>query len=336
MSKKDYYEVLGVKKNCTEVELKKAYRGLVKLHHPDKGGDEDIFKSISEAYDVLSNSEKRNNYDRFGHNTPNFGGYNGDPFSSQRGFNRGQKPVGNNMSLILKLTLEDIYNGVKKTYKYKRDIPCGSCNGIGGSELVTCNSCGGKGIKVRIYNTPMGQVQQLVTCDTCSGNGEIYSVECKSCHGSGLESSEETVNVVVPSGVFEGMVLIMEGKGHGVKGGNQGDLHIKIMELQHDYYVRNGSDLKLKLKLTYPQLILGGKVDIITIEGKNIRVTIPEYSNVGSNLRIPFKGLKDYGNDNRGDILISLDIDIPTDIDSETREIIEQLKEKLNPKVVSE
>jgi molecular chaperone DnaJ len=175
-----------------------------------------------------------------------------------------------------------------------------------------------------------------VTCDTCSGNGETYSVECNSCEGSGLETSEETVDVEVPSGVFEGMVFIMEGKGHGVKGGNQGDLHIKIMELQHDYYVRNGSDLKLKLKLSYPQLMLGGKVEVITIEGKKIRVTVPEYSDVGSNLRIPFKGLKAYGKETRGDILISLDIDIPKDIDSETREIIEQLKEKLDPKVASE
>ncbi len=343
MSKRDYYEVLGLKKGATADEIKKAYRKLAKEHHPDKGGSEDKFKEISEAYDTLSDSDKKNNYDRFGHSK---GGQQGDPFGGFRnpfrggfagGFSGGpQSRVGNDMSLLIKLTLEEIYTGTKKTYKYNRKTKCGTCNGHGGEDVVDCGVCGGSGHVVHVFNTPMGHIQQVTTCDACGGLGNSYTKQCKTCVGHGVVDTTETVEVDIPSGVIEGMTFVMAGKGHGVKGGSEGDLHIKIHELQHKIYTRSGSDLKMNLKLSYPQLILGDKVEIETIDGAKIRISIPEYSDVGSNLRIPFKGIKTYGKDGRGDVLITLGVDIPKTLDDETKSLIIDLKEKLTKNVATE
>ncbi len=344
MSKRDYYEVLGLKKGATADEIKKAYRKLAKEHHPDKGGSEDKFKEISEAYDTLSDSDKKNNYDRFGHS--NGGQQQGNPFGGFRnpfrggfagGFSGGpQNRVGSNMSLLIKLTLEEIYAGVKKTYKYTRNVKCGTCNGHGGEDVVDCLACDGSGHIVNVFNTPMGQIQQVMTCNSCNGMGKTYTKKCGTCNGHGLVDSVENVEVDIPSGVMEGMVFVMEGKGHGVKGGSEGDLHIKIHELPHKIFTRSGSDLKMTLKLSYPQLILGDKIDIDTIEGGKIRVTIPEYSDVGNNLRIPFKGLKTFGKDNRGDVLITLGIDIPKNLNDDTKSLVIDLKEKLTKNVATQ
>ena len=339
MSKRDYYEVLGLKKGATGDEIKKAYRKLAKEHHPDKGGSEDKFKEISEAYDTLSDSDKKSNYDRFGHSK---GGQQGNPYGGFRnpfhsGFHgKPAAPVGSDMSLLVKLTLEEIFNGTKKTYKYNRKSKCGTCNGHGGEDVIDCNVCGGSGHMMRIYNTPMGQIQQVTTCDSCGGTGNSYTKECKTCTGHGVVDTTETVEVDIPAGVMEGMTFIMSSKGHGIKGGEEGDLHIKIHELPHKVYTRSGSDLKMILKLTYPQLILGDKVEIETIEGSKIRITIPEYSDVGNNLRIPYKGIKTYGKDGRGDIMITLSIDIPKNLDDDTKALIIDLKEKLTKNVATE
>jgi molecular chaperone DnaJ len=343
MSKRDYYEVLGLKKGATSDEIKKAYRKLAKEHHPDKGGSEDKFKEISEAYDTLSDSDKKTNYDRFGHSK---GGQQGNPFGGFRNPFRGgggagfggrpQTPVGSDMSLLLKLTLEEIFTGAKKTYKYTRKAKCGTCNGHGGEDVVDCGVCGGSGHVVNVYNTPMGHIQQVTICNACNGLGNSYTKQCKTCTGNGLVDSTETVEVDIPAGVMEGMTFVMAGKGHGVKGGTEGDLHIKIHEIPHKNYTRSGSDLKLNLKLSYPQLILGDKVEIETIEGSKIRITIPEYSDVGNNLRIPYKGIKTYGKDGRGDVLITLGIDMPNKLDDDTKALVIDLKEKLSKNVATE
>ena len=331
MSKRDYYEVLGLKKGATADEIKKAYRKLAKEHHPDKGGSEDKFKEVSEAYDTLSDSEKKSNYDRFGSSKggPQANPFGRNPFSGGFHARPTPAPVGADMSLLVKLTLEEIFTGTKKTYKYTRKAKCNSCNGHGGEDVIDCGVCNGSGHVVTVYNTPVGHIQQVTTCTACGGSGNSYTKECKPCSGYGLIDNEETVEVDIPSGVLEGMTFIMSGKGHGIKHGVEGDLHIKIHEIPHKTYTRSGSDLKLNLKLSYPQLVLGDKVDIETIEGTKIRVTIPEYSDVGSNLRIPFKGIKTYGKDGRGDILITLNVEIPKILDGETKEIIIDLKEKL-------
>lgn len=337
MSKRDYYDILGVSKTANANDIKKAYRKLAKEHHPDKGGDEQKFKEISEAYEVLSDNDKKANYDRFGHNGPNQRG--GDPFAGFRnpfggGFNmEPEVRVGPNMSLILKLILEETFNGVNKTYKYTRKTKCKPCNGQGGDDVVNCSVCGGSGRTINVIKTPMGIIQQMVICQACDGDGKTFTKACKTCNGHGVVSSEETIEVNVPAGVMDGMAFVMEGKGHGVKNGIEGDLHIKIHELQHKLYTRSGADLKMNLKLSYPQLVLGDKIEIDTIEGTKIRVSIPEYSEVGSNLRIPFKGTKLYGKEGRGDVLITLGVDIPKKLDDETKAVIVELKEKLDKKV---
>lgn len=340
MSKRDYYEILGVKKDASPDDIKKAYRKLAKEHHPDKGGDEQMFKEISEAYENLSDSQKRANYDSFGHNGQQrqgnpFSGFR-NPFSGFGGFDDSNNVrVGPDMSLTIKLTLEEIFSGTKKTYKYNRKTKCNTCDGHGGTDIKNCTVCNGSGKIINEIRTPMGFIHQVMSCHNCEGIGKKYTTQCDTCKGQGVVDTTETVDVNIPSGVLEGMTFVMEGKGHAVKEGIEGDLHIRIHELPHKTYIRSGSDLKMNLKLTYPQLILGDKVDIDTIEGGKIRISIPEYSDVGSNLRIPFKGITTYGKDGRGDILITLGVEIPKNIDDETKELIINLKEKLKKNVES-
>jgi len=333
MSKKDYYEVLGVDKTAKPNEIKKAYRSLVKKNHPDAGGDEELFKEIAEAYSILSDADKKRNYDQFGHDSGNQ-----NPFS--RGFGRGftggfdfggSRPerVGENMTLLLKLTLEEIYTGNKKKFKYNRQDKCNSCGGHGGTDIHDCPSCNGSGMITRVMQTPIGYIQQSFTCNVCGGLGKATKNICTECNGNGTKQIEEVIEIDIPAGVQEGMTFIMGGKGHAVKSGKCGDLLINVTELAHETYTRNGNDLKMVLKLNYPQLVLGDKVDIKTIEGSLIRVNIPEHSDVGSNLRVQHKGLKFYGKEQRGDIIITLDIDIPKNISEELREVIIHLKEKL-------
>lgn len=325
MNKKDYYEILGIKKGASEDEIKKSYRKLAKELHPDKNPDnkeaEERFKAVAEAYETLSNTEKRQNYDRFGHSR---GMNNREQYHYQA-----PQKVGSNMQLLVKLTLEEVYTGINKRYKYNRSVSCETCNGNGGLESDNCGNCGGSGVTVQVFNTPIGQIRQAFPCHVCEGSGLTYKKECSSCNSSGVKYVDEVVEVDIPSGVQQGMTFIMNGKGHAIKGGVNGDLHINIMELKHDVYIRNGSDLKLNLKLSYPQLVLGDKVDIKTIDGTKIRFTIPEYSDVGTDLRIKNKGLKTYNTDVRGDIIVTLGVDIPKELDDETKDIIINLKEKL-------
>ena len=341
MSKRDYYEVLGVQKGAQPDEIKKAYRKLAKEFHPDKNqGDkeaENKFKEISEAYEHLSDADKKAKYDRFGHGDGGgFGGRNMQDIYEQFGhmFGRQQQQprtrVGDNMSLILKLTLEEIFTGVKKTYKYSRNVSCNECDGHGGYDHHDCPDCNGSGLRTQVFQTPMGYVQQQSACTSCDATGKKYTTACTSCGGKGLKNIEETIDVEVPAGVQEGMVFVMDKKGHGVKSGIEGDLHIKIMELQHKTYTRSGADLKMNLKLNYHQLVLGDKVEIETIEGGKIRMSIPEGSDVGSNLRIPFKGIKLYGKESRGDVIVTLGIDIPKNPSDSVKEAVINLKEKFD------
>jgi len=338
MSKRDYYEVLGLKKGAQPDEIKKAYRKLAKEFHPDKNqGDkesENKFKEISEAYEYLSDADKREKYDRFGHNQGGgYGGRNMEDMFEQFGHRFRKQPrvrVGDNMSLLLKLTLEEIFSGVKKTYKYSRNVGCTDCGGHGGTDTHDCSDCNGTGVRTQVYQTSTGYIQQQSACTSCDSTGKKYTTICRSCGGKGLKNVEETVDVEVPSGVQEGMIFVMDKKGHGVKSGIEGNLHIKIMEQKHKTYVRSGADLKLNLKLQYPQLVLGDKVEIETIDGSKIRISIPEYSDVGNNLRIPYKGITIYGKEGRGDVIITLALDMPKELNDDVKEAVINLKDKIN------
>jgi len=325
MSKRDYYEVLGVKRGASINEIKKAYRRLAKELHPDVNPDnkvaEESFKEVSEAYEHLSDETKKSKYDQFGHNV---GSGRQSRYYEQSV--RRQPVVGETMSLLLKLTLEEIYSGVKKRYKYKRNDKCDICAGVGGTDTQDCPTCGGNGLIINQVNTPFGNFTQAFPCNVCGGSGTSYKIECKTCKGSAVKLVEENIEVDIPSGVQEGMTFVMSGKGHAVKGGECGDLHINIMELSHKQFIRSGSDLRMNLKLSYSQLVLGDKVDIDTIDGGKIRITIPEYSDVGGNLKVQSKGLKAYGKDVRGDIIITLGISIPKEINETMKDLLIKLK----------
>jgi molecular chaperone DnaJ len=332
MNKRDYYEILGIPKTASKSEIKKAYRTLSKQHHPDAGGDEELFKEVSEAYDVLSNEDKKSNYDRFGHNSPQPNQYANmyDQFNHFFG-RHAQRQVrrGEDLSLVVKLTLEEIYSGINKTYNYNRNVKCTDCDGHGGSDVKDCTTCNGSGIETVIHQTPFGFMQNQGTCRACHGQGKTYVTECKTCRGHGVVKTEEKVNVEIPAGIMDGNTFIMAGKGQGIKGGVEGDLHIKIQEIQHDVFTRTGSELKMNLKLEYHQLVLGDKVEIKTIEGSKIRISIPEYSDVGTNLRIPFKGITQYGVDGRGDLIVTLGINMPKKLTDDQKEVVINLKERL-------
>jgi len=327
MAKKDYYEVLGLKKDASADEIKKSYRKLAKKFHPDTNPDnkdaEEQFKTVAEAYETLSDTEKKTKYDQFGHNQPRYG--------NQRHQYHYQKPqrVGENMNLLVKLTLEEIFNGIKKKYQYHRNVSCTSCGGHGGTDGENCPTCGGMGIVLQHINTPMGQISMQVPCPTCDSVGIIYKTKCEVCNGSGVKSVEDIIEVDIPFGVQDGMTFSMSGKGQGIKSGINGDLHIRIMELPHKLYTRNGFDLRMKVKLKYPQLVLGDKIEVETIDGGKIRVSIPEYSDVGSDLRIKEKGLKIFGKETRGDVIVTIGIDMPKELDDETKALIIDLKEKM-------
>ena len=325
MSKKDYYESLGIKKTASSDEIKKTYRNLAKKFHPDKNPDnkvaEDLFKEVSEAYEHLSNPEKKAYYDQFGHEKIQ------ERQQNQRHSYRPQVRTGEHMVLVLTLTFEEIYTGTNKKFKYNRDEKCVSCKGYGGTEPTDCFTCGGTGVVISVTNTPLGYFRQVGICNSCSGIGTTNTKNCGTCNSTGLQSIEETINIILEPGVKEAMVFVNKGKGHAIKGGNTGDLHVRIAEAKHSIYIRSGNDLKMNLKLTYPQLVLGDKIELNTIDGSKIRITIPEFSDVGNNLKVQNKGLKSYGSDARGDILITITLSVPKELTTEEKEILIKLKE---------
>lgn len=342
MSKRDYYEVLGVERNATEGELKKAYRKLAIKYHPDKNPDnkeaEESFKEVAEAYDVLSDPKKKQHYDQFGHsNGPRGGGMNmddifsqfGDIFGGFGGQSRQQQVKrGQDLRMQVRLTLEEIYEGVTKKFKYVRMAECGTCNGKGGEDVQTCGTCEGHGHVAQVQHTNFGMMQQIITCPTCKGEGTIIKNPCGTCKGSGVEQKEELVEVKIPHSMSNGDALVMDHKGHAIRNGIAGRLIVIITEKSHGDFVRNGSELRYRAKLTYPEFVLGTKVDVPTIEGGKIRVTVPEYSKVGDILGIPKKGLKYRNREERASMMIELDIEMPTEVTDSEKELLEKLKNK--------
>jgi len=338
---KDYYNILEEERSADEKEIKKAYRKLSKQYHPDVNPDDKVaeekFKEIADAYSVLSDPEKKSNYDQYGSADGNpFGG--GDPFGGGGmddifsqffggGRRRGQvrKPKGRDLRVTLHLTLEEIYTGVDKKIKYKHMKKCEPCNGEGG-ETQTCGSCKGSGVVSQVVNTPFGRMRQETECPTCSGKGKILKSTCGVCNGKGGKITEENLTINIPKGVHDGQMMQSRGMGDFVRGGVAGDLIVQLVEIPHEKFVRNGDDLLHKLKIPYHTLVLGGPMEVETIDGK-IRINIKEGTDIGENLRVPGKGLYNTNNPHKGDLIIETWLDVPKKISKEHREKVENLKE---------
>ncbi|CAG0953592.1 MAG: molecular chaperone DnaJ [Bacteroidetes bacterium] len=359
MAKRDYYEILGVSRNASEDEIKKAYRKLAIKYHPDKNPDdkesEEKFKEAAEAYEVLSNAEKRQRYDQFGHagmgangGAGGFGGMNMEDIFEQfgnifgEGFGggfgggqRGGKRVnrGTNLRVKVKLTLDEIVSGVNKKIKVNKFIACKECHGTGaekGSSYNTCNTCRGSGRVTRITNTILGQMQTASTCPACGGEGQTITKKCSSCHGDGIVRGEEIISVDLPAGVEDGMQLSMSGKGNAApRGGIAGDLIIVIEEQEHEFIKRDGSNLMHDLYISFIDAVLGASVEVPTIEGK-VKIKIEPGTHAGKVLRLKGKGVPQLNSYGRGDFLIHVNVWTPQHLSKEEKELLEKLRHSDN------
>ena len=364
--KRDYYEVLGVSKSASEDEIKKAYRKIAIKYHPDRNpGDkeaEEKFKEAAEAYDVLHDPKKRQNYDQFGFNGPlggdgGFGGFGGASmnmddifsmfgdifgghgfggFGGGGGQRRPQQYRGSDLRLKVRLTLEEINQGVTKKFKVRKDITCSHCNGSGaeaGSDREQCPTCHGTGYISHTTQSIFGMMQTQGVCPTCSGEGTVIKNKCHECHGEGVVKGEEVVEIKIPAGVAEGMVVNVPGKGNaGRRNGVNGDIQVFIEEEPHELFVRDGNNLIYNLLLDFPTAALGGEVEIPTIEGTKLRVKIDSGTQPGKTLRLRGKGLpavQGYGS-GKGDLIVNISVYVPKTLSRDEKEALQRFKDSDN------
>ena len=361
-SEKDYYKILGVERTATAEEIKTAYKKMAIKYHPDRNPGnkeaEEKFKQAAEAYDVLRDADRRARYDQFGAagvNGEGFGGFGGggmdmndifsmfgdlfnghNPFGGFGGFGgddaSSHRPAGGNLRLRVKLTLEEIASGVTKKFKLKKYVRCKECNGTGaekGSSAETCPTCHGRGHVVRQQRTMFGIMQTQSVCPVCHGEGTVVKNKCHHCNGEGVVIDDEVVEVNIPAGVSEGMIVNVPGKGNaGRHGGPSGDLQVVVEEVPHSIFVRDGNDLVYNLLLTIPQATLGDTVDIPTIDGKT-KITIKPGTQPGKVLRLRGKGLpavKGYGNAT-GDLIVNVSVYVPETLTKDEKKAMESFRE---------
>ncbi|MEM7055603.1 MAG: molecular chaperone DnaJ [Bacteroidota bacterium] len=355
MTKKDYYEILGVKRHASPEEIKKAYRKVALKYHPDKNpGDtaaEEKFKEAAEAYEVLSNPEKRQRYDHFGYegvygktsrgprmNMEDIFSQFSDIFggTSFESFFRGGTQTtrrGTNLRIKLKLTLQEIAQGVEKKIKVKRYIACNACGGNGaqnGTALSTCSTCKGTGQAHRVANTMLGRVMTTTICPTCQGSGQAISTLCSTCRGEGRLYKEDILSPKIPAGVSQGMQLSMKGQGNvPAQGGIPGDLIILIEEKEDALLKREGSDIHYQLHISFIDAVLGSDKEVPTLSGK-VKIKLPPGTQSGKILRLRGKGIKDIDSYGIGDQLIHVQIWTPQTLTKEEKEKLESLSSSPN------
>ncbi|MGM9684881.1 MAG: molecular chaperone DnaJ, partial [Bacteroidaceae bacterium] len=363
MAKRDYYEVLGVEKTASADEIKKAFRKLALKYHPDKNpGDkeaEEKFKEVAEAYNVLRDTEKRKQYDQFGFAGMNggggfsgagmsmddifsqfgdifegfgFGGFGSGFSSAYGGSRRRSKPVfkGRDQRLRVELTLKEIVSGTSKKFKVKTDVTCPYCHGSGSSDgqEETCPNCNGSGVEIRQQRTILGVMQTQATCSHCHGEGKIIKNKCPHCHGDGIIPGENIVEINFPAGLEDGMMLQMDGKGGaGRHNGVPGDLHIVIKEIPDERFIRQGTNIIYNLLLTLPQAVLGGPIEVPTIDGR-AKINIAPGTQPGTTLRLKGKGIPEPQGYHRGkgDEIINISVYIPEELSTPIKEQLKQNK----------
>lgn len=368
MAKRDYYEVLGVSKSASEDEIKKAYRKIAIKYHPDRNPGnkeaEEKFKEAAEAYDVLHDPQKRQQYDQFGFDAPGggaggFGGFSssggfsmddifsmfGDVFGGRGGFSgfasgfggggsqrRPAQQRGSDLRLKVRLTLQEISTGVTKKFKVRRDIACPHCHGTGaeaGSASDTCPTCHGSGMVTHTTQSLFGMMQTQSVCPTCGGEGTVIKNKCHSCNGAGVVKGEEVVEIKIPAGVSEGMIVNVPGKGNtGRHGGPAGNIQVYIEEEPNETFIRDDNDIIYNLLLDFPTAALGGSVEIPTIDSGKVRIKIEPGTQPGKALRLRGKGLpavQGYGR-GTGDMVVNISVYVPKNLSAQERAAIEAMR----------
>lgn len=367
MAKRDYYEVLEVSRSASVDEIKKAYRKLAIKYHPDRNpGDAEAeakFKEAAEAYDVLHDPQKRQQYDQFGFDAPSGGFGGGSPFGGAGGFSmddifsmfgdvfgghgggfggfggggqQAPKYRGSDLRLKVRLSLQEVATGVTKKFKVRKDVTCEHCHGTGaegGSSTETCPNCHGSGVEIRTQQSMFGMIQTQTACHVCGGEGTIIKNKCTHCQGEGIVKGEEVVEINIPAGVAEGMVVNVPGKGNaGKHNGVTGNIQVYIEEEPNETFVRDGQNVIYNLLLDFPTAVLGGQVEIPTIDGSNVKIKIEPGTQPGKTLRLRGKGLpavQGYGT-GIGDLVVHISIYVPKELTKSEKKAIEELRDSEN------
>lgn len=366
--KRDYYEVLGVKKGASADEIKKAFRKLAVQHHPDKGGDETKFKEINEAYEVLKDEKKRGRYDQFGHagvGGANGGGaYGGNPFGgfggagqnihfdfgggdfgdlgdifssffgggSRGGRSNAGAGRGRDVETSVNLTFDEAIFGTEKKISLNLDVKCDHCKGSGaepGFGTKTCPTCKGSGQEVRMINSLFGPIQQAQTCHTCHGRGKIPEKPCIECDGKGVRREKQEINVKIPAGVDEGSVIRISGRGEAVMGGTSGDLFVAIHVQPHKKFTREGNLILSEETISMIDATLGTELEVETVDG-NLTMKIPAGTQSGTDFKLSGHGVPNLRSGSRGAQIITIKVETPTNLNRKQREILEQFRDAKN------
>jgi molecular chaperone DnaJ len=360
--KRDYYEALGVSKNASPDEIKKAFRRAAVKHHPDKeGGDEAKFKEINEAYEVLKDPSKRQRYDQFGHAGVGGAASGGDPFGGgfqgfggqgqnihfdfgdlglgdifgsffgqNTGGNRGQRQTrGNDVATNIDLTFEEAVFGTETDLRVTLEDVCTHCKGTTvepGYELKTCPTCKGSGQQVRVMNTIFGQIQQASMCSTCNGTGKVPEKECTVCKGKGTERRAQKINLKVPAGVDDGATIRLREHGEAVANGAKGDLYVNIRVRPHKKFTREGDLILSEEKIDMIDAALGTEIDVDTVDGP-VRMKVPAGTQSGTDFKLAGHGVPHLKNNSRGDHIVSIIVETPTKLTKQQKELLESFRE---------
>ncbi|MDA3802571.1 MAG: molecular chaperone DnaJ [Patescibacteria group bacterium] len=359
---KDYYDILGVSKDASQAEIKTAFRKEAHKHHPDKGGQEDKFKEINEAYQVLGNESKRKQYDQFGSGFQNgqagggqgsggfsgfdqgfgggqgFGGINmddlgdifgggfGDIFGG--GSRRHRSTRGRDLEMAISIEFEEASFGIEKELNFTKNVKCSTCNGSGGApgaSLETCKTCGGVGQVSKVQRTILGNIQTQSTCPECEGRGQVYSSKCSKCLGSGISRENIKLKVKIPGGINDGEAIRLAGQGEaGEKGAPSGDLYLRIKVKQHDDFLRDGSDVHSQQTISVSQAVLGDKIDVKTIHGK-VKLKIPEGTQSGTIFKLKGKGAALLRDSGFADHYVKIKVLIPKGLSRSKKKQLEEL-----------